>query len=120
MSAARYNLVIEQNATFVLPMAFFSDAAQLVPLNLTGHLFRLRIKKSYDNASTLYSAASVDATHLILNGAGGTATLTIPKATTAAFPAPWFGVWDLVDEDAGGIVLRRLEGRAEIRPGVAV
>jgi len=106
----RYNLEIQQGATYSITATWAGSDGNLV--NLTGYTARLQIRESYAATTTLISLTN--ASGITLGGAAGTIAITITAAQTTALSAPGFGVYDLELVSAGGVVTRLLEGDVTI------
>ena len=119
MAAQRYNLIIDQAATFKLDIFRYTDSSQSQAVDLTGHKIQITIRQNYDSTDELYSDdSSQGSTNIVIDAVTGHVTVTIPSETTAGFPAPYSGVYDLLDTDGNGNVVRLLEGIVSISPGV--
>jgi hypothetical protein len=120
MTAGRYNITIEQGATFALPVTV-SDiiSGSTVPRDLTGYTARMKIKENVtDDVSVLFLHTSsgeiviapnqvTDPGELSINlAASVTASLTIER-----------GVYDF-ELVTGSVVERLLEGKVRVRPEV--
>lgn len=111
MPAAKYNLLIEQGATFWLQLTWTIDD---LPVDLTGYVARLQIREDYDSASPLVSLTSIDGGGITLNGTG-TIEIEIEHDVTASLTAGKH-VYDLELESPGGEVYRLIAGRATVTP----
>lgn len=112
MPAAKYNLLIEQGATFSLQLTWTIDD---LPVDLTGYVARLQIREDYDSASPLVSLTSVDGGGIMLSGTAGTIEIEIEHDVTASLTAGKH-VYDLELESPGGEVYRLIAGRATVTP----
>ena len=110
MTAAVYNLYIEQGTTFSKTLTWKDSSGN--PINLTGYTARMQFRRSAASADALYTASSTGG-QITMGGALGTVAIVLPATDTAAFD---FGcaVYDLEVESAGGIVTRLLEGGVEV------
>jgi hypothetical protein len=107
--AARYDITIEQGATFV-----FSVTVNAV--NLTGYTVRMQGRTSHASTSTVFSLTGGSGL-TITAGTNSVIAVTIAAGTTASFTAPQHGVYDL-EYELGGVVTRILEGSFYITPEV--
>lgn len=110
MSAGKYNITIEQGATFVLPITWKDGSDQ--PVNLTGYTARMQVRQYKDSTTTLANVTTENA-GIVLGGAAGTVTVTITATQTAAMPAVE-GFYDLELVASTGAVVRLLQGSATI------
>jgi hypothetical protein len=99
MSAARYNLVIDQGSDFGLSFTISEDGSAK---NLTGYSARSQMRPS-KNSATL-SAAFVCA---IPNPEDGVINMSLANATSSAMAAGTF-VWDLEIFTASDVIVTRL------------
>lgn len=60
MTATKYVMVIEQGATFELPIAYFKDASMSLPVNLTGYTAHMQIRPTADSSKILYDSGGAD------------------------------------------------------------
>ncbi len=111
MAAGRYNLVIEQGATFTKRLTIQKNAA---PWNLTGYEARAQIRRSASDDTKI-----TDIGVTITDPPNGTVDLLLTSVQTAAL-APQRANWDLELDDKETIpgVTRLLEGDVEIRAEV--
>ncbi len=119
MTAGRYDrLVIEQGATFELPMTWEKPID--TPWDFTGCVFRASVRANYAAASAL-----LDFDVQVISATGGQIKLYASASATDAMPIGdvpqgfYPAVWDLevvLAPTADGVVRRLLEGRAKIKP----
>ena len=119
MTAGRYDrLVIEQGATFELPITLENPAG--TPWDVTGATFRAKVRSNFAATASLidFDVQLVDASiGSILLYASASATDGLPTGDNPQGFYPC--VWDLEILEAPtaeGIVRRLLEGRAKIKP----
>lgn len=110
MTAGKYNITIEQGATFVLPITW-KDGND-TPVNLTGYTARMQVRQFKDSPTALVNLTTENA-GIVLGGALGTVTVTITATATAALPAVE-GFYDLELIASTGTVVRLLQGAATI------
>lgn len=113
--AARYDLTIEQGATFTFDL-------QVQSINLTtGYTVRMQGRTSHAATSALFSLTSGGG-GITLSHSGQSHSNIVPlisATVTAAFGAPLSGVYDIeYQETATGIVTRILEGTFHVTPEV--
>lgn len=113
--SGRYDLTVEQGATFGLSLTW-KDAAG-TPIDLTGYSARAHIRSMTQSASTLLEMTTANS-RIVLGGPAGTIVLSASSAVTAALAAPIDAVWDLELESGAGTVTRLLEGNVHIDPEV--
>lgn len=114
MLAGKYDITIEQGATFRLIFVYTDDDG--VPFDLTGYTARMQGRTSFDDASTVFSLSSADG-DISIDPMAGEITITMPAADTAAMPRN-AGVWDLELVTAGGDVVRLVQGNFTVSPEV--
>lgn len=126
MSASLYDIEIEQGATWSKQLTWKDDSG--APINLTGYLARMQIRKSYSDGSAQISLTS--SSGIVLGGSAGTIAITITDELTAALVIDYSQLfmqngkkalqywYDLELESAGGVVTRLLQGSAFIYPEV--
>lgn len=112
MAAGKYNITIEQGATFTLQ---FTIKTGSTPWDLTGYSARMQVRTSVNASATLVSLTS--GSGITLGGVAGTVTVTIPATDTDNIIAGRH-VYDLELESAGGEVWRVLEGKCTVKPEV--
>jgi hypothetical protein len=114
MAAKRYDIVIEQGATFQLSIVYRDgpdDSAD--PVDLTGASARMQARKRHGTSNPILDIAPTIADP----GALGRIDITLSAATTSALHAGQ-GVYDLEVEYPDGTVERLIEGEISIRPEV--
>lgn len=110
MSAAEYDITIEQGASFSLAVTWQDENES--PVDLTGFTAAAQVRETFDSED---AALSFDVS---LGGTAGTISLTADPSATAEVDFPERGVWDLELTNAGGTVTRLLQGRATAAPEV--
>jgi hypothetical protein len=116
---ARYNITIQQNASWELNVTVNDSAG--TPVNLTGWTGQSQIKSSYGSSTVLASP-----TITITNAATGKLKISLTEAQTETLTATTsrtinLPVWDALIANSGEtVVLRILEGTATVTPGVTV
>ena len=123
MSAANYDILIEQGATFSLTLTMRDGTGSAI--NLTGQSFRGWIKKSFTDVSSVaeFSCTLLDQSE---PETVGKVIITLSAAVTEALPVNGKGtsrtitkmVYDVESEDNTGYVVRWLQGVASISPEV--
>lgn len=104
MTAGKYDITIEQGATYDVTLTWRDSSNALV--NLTGYSARLMARESVDSTTTLISIT--DGAGITLGGAAGTIRILLSAATTAALGLS--GVYDLEMVSGAGVVTRLVEG----------
>jgi hypothetical protein len=125
MAAGRYDIYIEQGATFKLTITVKDSNGD--PVDLTGLTFRGKIKKSFQDVSSVadFTFNVLDQT---VQDTLGKLEFSLSAVETAAIAAPAKGtertltylVYDIESEVALGFVKRLLEGKAIISPEVTI
>ena len=110
MSAGKYNIVVEQGATFILPVAVYNSDGSAY--DFTGRSVRGKIRADYTSTTALCSFTITGTL-----GTSGTFNATIGATITATLPEGG-GVYDIEDysdTDADDVV-RLLYGTVKITP----
>jgi hypothetical protein len=113
MSAATYNILAEQGATFALSLLYTDTAGD--PIDLTTYTAEMHVRLKASTVSTITELSSGDST-ITLGGAAGTILLAIDAATTETFTAGKY-VYDL-ELYNGAVVTRLIEGTFTIKAEV--
>lgn len=107
MPAGKYDILIEQGATFQEVYTLRDVNKALI--NLTGYTGEMQIRETVDSTSTLASSTGTSPTITVtLGGAAGTITVSMTSAATAALSFDK-AVYDL-EITLGSVVTRLLEG----------
>lgn len=106
MAAADYPILIEQGATYRLPLAWKTSAGAAV--DLTGYTARMQVRRKVDADEALLNLTTENG-GVALGGTAGTITVTASDTLTAALTVK-SGVYDLELRDAAGVVTRLLQG----------
>jgi len=115
--AGRYDLLIDQGSTYTRTFSYKDFNGD--PQDLTGHTARLMIRKTHNaSGNPLFDSDPFPGTLSIPTPLSGQIELTLTDEETELLPAPLEAVWDLELEDAGGVVLRLVEGKVIISPNV--
>jgi len=112
--AARYDITIEQGATFTFDL-------EVQGINLTtGYTVRMQGRTSHAATTTVFSLTNASGITLTHSGSGHSHIIPAISATaTAAISAPMAGVYDIeYQETSTGIVTRILEGTFYVTPEV--
>lgn len=107
MSAANYDLVIEQGASWSQSVQW-KTGSPATAVNLTGFSARLQLRSSV-SASTAALSLTTENGRIALTANTGTITLSISATDTAAMTAGRY-VYDLELVSSGGQVTRLMEG----------
>jgi hypothetical protein len=108
MAAGKYNIVIEQGATFNMD---FTIKTGTTPWDLTSYTARMQMRTAVGASSTLLSLTNGNG--ITLGGAAGTVSVSVSAAATAAITAGRY-VYDLEVQSAAGQVWRVIEGKATV------
>jgi hypothetical protein len=120
MPAGRYNLLIEQGATYTLELQYKDSNGAIV--DLTGYSGRLQIRPSIGSPTAylcLSSSLNPDGTGLNFSGSNGTTPPTSGSigvyisATTSSMLTFDTGVYDL-EIQSGTFVTRLLQGNVQL------
>lgn len=112
--AARYDITIEQGATFTFDL-------EVQSINLTsGYTVRMQGRTSHAASTTVFSLTNTSGITLTHSGSGHSHIIPVISATdTANIAAPMSGVYDIeYQETSTGIVTRILEGMFFVTPEV--
>lgn len=113
MQPGKVNFKTPQGSTFTRTLVYKVDGSAV---NLTGYTARMQVRKSVTDSTVLLSLATDDSS-IVITGATGTITLTVPATTMAAVSAgSW--VYDLEIVSSGGVVTRLIEGKFVVTPEV--
>lgn len=112
MLAGRYDLTIEQGATFTLDL-FYQDGSGAA-VDITGYSARMQLRSSVDSSTVALELTTANG-RITLDGARGKVTLNIAATDTAGLTGS--GVYDL-ELVTGSVVQRILEGTYTIVPEV--
>jgi hypothetical protein len=119
MSAGRYDLYIEQGATYTKIFTWYASPGVLV--DLTSYTALCQIRYSVDDDTVILASDSTPAgITLTLGGALGTITMGIAASISNALDFD-IAVWDLILTNTGtGIATRLLEGEVKFSKAVTV
>jgi hypothetical protein len=113
VTAATWNITIEQGATF---RAVLAVADELGPVTLTGYSAAMQVREEPDFATVLLDLTSTNG-GITINGPAGTLSLLVSATVTAALD--WtHAVYDLLIVAPGGDTTRLVEGSVTVDPGV--
>jgi hypothetical protein len=115
VTAGRHDLRIEQGETFIRVVQWKDSTGALV--DLTGYSGFMQIRSGKTGEVVL----DVDGlpSGVVLGGAAGTATVTIPPASTLALPEASVLNYDLKVISGGGQVTYLIEGTVYVRKQVS-
>jgi hypothetical protein len=120
MAAGKYNIVIEQGATYQVEIQYRDS--NNIPIDLSGYNGRMQIRPSIDSTTVyvaLSSSLNPDGTGLNFSGSNGTTPptsgsigifISATSSSLLTFPA---GVYDL-EIQSGSIVTRLLQGNVQL------
>ena len=114
MPAARYDVQIEQGATFALDLTYTDAAGD--PVDLTGWEAHAQFRPDYTEAPIL----SITHDDYIEQGDDdGTVEVRVPASVTEDLPSPVAGVYDLTLTNVStGFVIRLVAGLYTVSPAV--
>jgi hypothetical protein len=116
MPAVRWNITIEQGATFTLDFTIKQDG---VAVNLTGYHARMQARRKHAAIEKDLDLTDEEGGGITLGGAAGTVSVRVEADATALIQArPQPGVWDFELEAPDGTVTRELEGQYTVPPEV--
>lgn len=112
MAATRFNLTVEQGATFKKRFIWRDKNGR--PFKLAGWTGVMQIRPSVGSSTVIYELSSAMGT--ILLGNNGVVELMIPSADTETIAE---GVYDLLLVAPDGVTeVRLIQGRVAVTPGV--
>lgn len=114
MTAGRYDITIEQGATFRLNLVWKDSNG--VAVNLTGYTARMQVRRAYGDTVAQLDLTTENGT-ITLGGAAGTIEVVVPATQTDDLVASK-GVYDLELSSGSGEVTRLIEGKVTIKPEV--
>jgi hypothetical protein len=124
MSAGRYDIVLEQGATFDLPLRYKTPSGAAV--NLTDFSARMQVRESPASALLVEFNSALTSNGFILmngaaedreDGANGNLRIFMTAANSAALPR-FSGRYDLELSDSSGYTVRLLEGQFRVEPEI--
>ena len=114
MSAAKYDIEIEQGATFATTLVWNDSAGD--PMDLTGYTAKMHIRRTVASEDLLLEL-STENDRIVLGGALGTVALEIDADTTHEID--WQqAVYDLEVTALDGVVTRLISGDVLVSFGV--
>jgi hypothetical protein len=124
MSAGRYDIVLEQGATFDLPLRYLDSVG--TPVNLTGYSARMQVREAPDSVLLVEFNSALTANGAIFmngaaedrsDGANGNIRVFMSAANTSALPR-FSGRYDLELVDSSSYTIRLLEGQFRVEPEI--
>ena len=111
--SGKYNIMIEQNSNFSLPITLYNVSGSTESLmDLTGYTVKASIKKNYEDSKTCATMSLNN----VLNSSGSI-QLGMSSTETKALPVGSY-VWDLLIT-TGSVSTRMLEGIVAVSPNVS-
>lgn len=107
-------LQLDQGSELDATLTFYQDAAQTLPINLTGYTAKAGIASAYGNSPIV---TLLPGSGLTLGGAAGTIALTITVSQIAKL-TDLFYVWMLVVTDTLNVPHRWLQGPVTVSPWI--
>lgn len=123
MSAGRYDIVLEQGATFDLPLRYEDPAGGV---DLTGYTARMQVREAPASSLLVEFNSSLTSNGFIFmsgasedreDGANGNLRVYMTAANSTALPR-FSGRYDLELSDGSGYTIRLLEGQFRVEPEI--
>jgi hypothetical protein len=114
MTAATYDITIEQGATFRLNLVWRD--ADNNPVDLTGYVARMQVRSSYSDPEVQLNLSTENGA-IVLGDTLGTITIT-GSATSTDDIKVRAGVYDVEVQASDGTVTRLVQGKVRISPEV--
>src|SRR5690606_6051660 len=112
MTAGRYDIIVEQGATWSRTMTVADDGA---PRDLNGYTIRMQARPRHSSEQVIVALTTGDGI-TISDAAGGVFVMQLTAAQTEALPRVNGYRYDLELEDGAGVVTRLLEGSFTVSP----
>lgn len=113
--ATKYNQTVDQNATFAFQISY--KATNGTAIDLTNYKARMQVRPTPESSQIILELTSTPANGITLNSPTGNIAVSVNAKKTGDVPAGKY-VYDLVVEDATGVITRLIEGSFEVKPSV--
>jgi len=107
---------IDQGATFTWPITYLNSDES--PVVLTGYTAKMQVRQTAEASGSAIVNLTTENGGITITGPLGLITVIISEAQTAALPAPFEGVYDLLVYSTAGVVEKLLYGPAKVVPVV--
>lgn len=115
MTAGKYDITIEQGATFYKVLTWTDSTGSAI--DLSGYTARMHIRQKVTDVSPILNLTTENS-RITLGGSAGTITLLVAAIDTAVLSPQITGYYDLEVVSGTGVVTRLVEGRIFISPEI--
>ena len=110
MATQTKNITINQGSTYTLILLWQTLAG--VPINITSYSGDMQVRENIDDTATLMQASTANG-KMVIDGAAGKVTVTIPKTETTLLDFTR-AVYDLEVTSPGSVTTRLIQGDVKL------